>query len=135
MGVLMFVFYCVHFSRQAWNYFLLLPAPLGFFHSHQARHLQAIRNLQDAVATFIDIATQHIDSTARGDGQFLAALLDAEEQGDITGDDVRQLVLEMILAGTDTSSVTMSWLPVAMAEDAKLELELRREIQTLTSGE
>ena len=34
--------------------------------------------------------------------------------GDMSGEDVTQAALEMLLAGTDTSSVTLSWLPLAL---------------------
>lgn len=54
-------------------------------------------------------------------GTFLA------EVGQFPEGEMHQLVLEMILAGTDTSSVTMFYLILAARDDEELEKALREE--------
>lgn len=53
-------------------------------------------------------------SPATTSSTFLAQALELQAQGELPWQGVVHLVLEMVLAGTDTSSVTLSWLPVAM---------------------
>ena len=138
--------------RQAWEYFLLHPKSLQWIDhwlrgGHPAKHYhKAIRELQEAVGTIIRQARRHhshgtpTSSSSSGSSSlihgssFLHELMREEEDGNLTAAQLQQLVLEMLLAGTDTSSVTLSWLPLALAEDPTLERELHKEVIELTAG-
>ena len=112
---------------------------------HPPNHYhKAIRELQEAVDLIIHKARRHHSqatvasgpgSSRRGNSSsFLHKLLQQEADGNLTATQLQQLVLEMLLAGTDTSSVTMSWVPLALAEDPTLDKELHKEVIELTEG-
>ena len=44
-----------------------------------------------------------------------------QSRGEVSRDNVSQCVLEMLLAGTDTSSVTMYYLLVSLAENQQIQ--------------
>ncbi len=65
---------------------------------------------------------------------FLTKLLKAQEAGELSEEGVQQCALEMLLAGTDTSSVTMSYLLIALRDDPLLEARLKLEVERALEG-
>lgn len=60
---------------------------------------------------------------------FLAKLLADQAKGKLSHDAVQQLALEMLLAGTDTSSISLYYLLMAqLADDRHLEQQLLSEV-------
>lgn len=89
------------------------------------RHSGAVHELRVAVRDLV--------ARARGRcplGTFLADCLARYESGKSSEDKMVQMVLEMILAGTDTSSVTMFYLILAARDDPDLERMLLEEATT-----
>lgn len=136
---------------QACNHFLLRPAWLSWLMfwqwGEERRHKQAIRKLQQAVGDIITLAAQHQANTAASSASgpnpgsqqhhgtsFLADMLSKVQQGSMTQAELQQNVLEVVIAGTDTSSVTMFYALVALQDDPALEQRLRQEVAALGGG-
>lgn len=64
------------------------------------------------------------------DSTFIWRLLSARDAGQLSAAEVQQLVLEMLLAGTDTSSVSLYYLMVELQGNRLLEKDLRDEVLT-----
>ncbi len=76
------------------------------------RHRAAIDALRKAVREIVAEATAlQQQQQQANDGLFLRELLQAREAQKLSQEQLIQLALEMVIAGTDTSSVTMSYLP------------------------
>lgn len=132
---------------QAWDYFLLRPAWLcrmtSWTAEHQ-KHLAAISNLRAATADLIQRAkAAAAEATGAGSHScngpaasecFLQKLLADEASGKLSSEAVLQLALEMLLAGTDTSSISLYYLMVQLAEDPELEQQLMREVVEAVGG-
>jgi aromatase len=56
-----------------------------------------------------------------------------KENGQVTLVDLEQCVLEMLLAGTDTSSVTMYYTLVALSDNPEIEARVVDEIRRVVS--
>jgi aromatase len=115
---------------QAWEYFLLRPQWLCKATSknkaHEA-HAAPVVDMQQAIDSLITLAKPAAGSLPAD--CFFAQLLHAQEQGQLTDKEVQQLVLEMILAGTDTSSVSLYYLLVQLQDEQLLDQELVEEVQ------
>lgn len=103
---------------QAWVFFLHAPRWLVWLREwwapgQLALHRSYVREFNEC-AGFVMARGAGAGSQPHGTcGTFLRQALQMQERDELSGAEVQQLVLEMLLAGTDTSSVTMSWLPVA----------------------
>jgi len=67
-------------------------------------------------------------------GDFLGCLIQDEKNKIISTEELHQCVLEMLLAGTDTSSVTLFYLLVSLTEQLDTESKIRQEIFSVTSN-
>ena len=66
---------------------------------------------------------------------FLESLLFALEKEEVTEDNIVQCVLEMFLAGTDTSSVSMYYTLVALSDDEAIEQKIANEAVRFMANE
>lgn len=115
---------------QAWEYFLLRPkwlCQLTSFTTDHKRHISAITALQQTTVGLINKA-KAIANPGDLDGCFLGKLVADQAAGKLSQESVEQLALEMLLAGTDTSSISLYYLMVALADDPGLERQLMMEV-------
>ena len=118
---------CLHV--QAWEYFLLRPEWLCKATTHtkaHQHHIAAVTAMQQVINHLISMAKP--SAGALPADCFFAQLMKAEAKGELTAKEVQQLVLEMILAGTDTSSVSLYYLLVQLQDDPLLEQQLVEEV-------
>jgi aromatase len=109
---------CVVEYFAAWNYLLLRPRRLR--DAEEPRHLAAVQALQHVARTLWEAAKVQSPPTA-----FIAGLAAMEAP---TEHHLIQNCLEMLLAGTDTSSVTMFYGLTALAQYPDLQARLRAEL-------
>jgi len=127
--------------RPWWMY--SLPTFLGshIFDSTAKQHVAAVQALQQACASLLDMARAADQQRQQQQGApvpapaFLAGCLQAEAEHKLTQEQLLQLVLEMVLAGTDTSSVTMYYLQLQLQDDPSLEDMLVQEAQDIAGGQ
>ena len=58
----------------------------------------------------------------------IEVMLAAEEQGEITGETIRHLCMDLILAGIDTSAQTVSWLLFCLANRPEIQELIHEEL-------
>ncbi|RHZ52426.1 hypothetical protein Glove_461g58 [Diversispora epigaea] len=105
---------CIVNYFKAWEFFLLKPRfiwPLFPFHVY--RHQKAVLKLQEEIRSLaLNLNTQA--------SPFLQNLYN----NDLTTEEIHQSILEMILAGTDTSSVSLYYTFLLLTENRKIEHQL-----------
>ncbi|CAF4115192.1 unnamed protein product [Rotaria magnacalcarata] len=121
---------------KAWEYFLLKPTQ--FYDENQtSQHEKAIKQLNNVVNELI--SEREMNNNNNNNCLFINSLLNALDNQQITKEEMNQCILEMLIAGTDTSSVTMFYFLLALCDRKELEEQLRRELKensykTLTNG-
>ncbi|CAF0794570.1 unnamed protein product, partial [Brachionus calyciflorus] len=101
---------------KAWEFFLLksnLTSSIFFPNLHQI-HNKAVANLNKNISNFIDKYLKDFEATP-----FLSSL----KQSNFSDEEIQQNILEMILAGTDTSSVSLYYTILLLTEN-KSQYEL-----------
>nr|BAF61105.1 cytochrome P450 aromatase [Branchiostoma belcheri] len=121
----------------AWEFFMIRPTALQLIHpSLYRRHKTAVRALQDVVGKLVDKKRACMNgdeaeeefSIPKGEHDFAAALIQAQESGQLSASCVRQCVTEMLVAGPDTMSVNIYFILLHIAEHG-LEEGILREIR------
>jgi cytochrome P450 len=104
---------------KAWEYFLIRPST---YHDDilKATHINSIHQLRLEAQHILDVAAD-LNSQA----YFYQHLMN-----DYTQKDALQLALEMLLAGTDTSSVSTFYAVIAFAEHTDIQQYVANEIIT-----
>ncbi|XP_071943715.1 aromatase-like [Antedon mediterranea] len=118
---------------KAWEYFLINPSLYYWMTSSEyKKHVRSIDRLNEAIDSMIEKKRASLVDLQKGDNplpsDFSTKLIEAEKRGEITTNNVRQCILEMLLAGTDTSSVTMYYLLVSVASNPDVEKRILEEI-------
>jgi cytochrome P450 len=101
------------------------------------QYAQQISKADDVVYEYGALALQHM----RGDnyntlnvfGQMLAAS-DSQEKALLTDDDVREEAKNFIIAGSDTTAVTLTYLVWAVLKNPDLQTKLEEEIAQLSDA-
>ncbi|KAJ3053522.1 hypothetical protein HK097_004116 [Rhizophlyctis rosea] len=108
---------------HAWEFFLLRPTwSVWLFPTKAAKQRRAIKRLQEHVHRIIAMKRQQ--DTGRDD--FLRKLLSPGAK--LTEQQISQCVLEMLLAGTDTSSVTMYYTLLLLSENPGDEKKMIKDL-------
>jgi len=107
---------------KAWEYFLLKPTE--FYDENQTnKHQQSIEKLNKIVEELISLREKSNNCL------FINSLLNSLENQQITKEEMNQCILEMLIAGTDTSSVTMFYFLLALSDRKQLEENLLKELK------
>jgi cytochrome P450 len=71
-----------------------------------------------------------------GSHDLLAALLDAryEDGSGMSAEQLRDEVMTLLLAGHETTAVSLSWVWMLLAQHPDVELQLRRELESVLAG-
>ncbi|CAF1391955.1 unnamed protein product [Adineta ricciae] len=107
---------------KAWEYFLLKPTEF-YKHHLTAKHEQSVKNLNEVVKEII------LQRDPSQNCLFINSLFQALKENQITKQEMNQCVLEMLIAGTDTSSVTMFYFLLALSDREDLEKNLLKELK------
>ncbi|GIM06717.1 hypothetical protein Vretimale_10977 [Volvox reticuliferus] len=145
---------------KAWEFFLLRPGwYLWVFRRREAlHHRQSVWALRKAVEDVLNLVTAGVYSfgssatttatataaaaiitaatatTTATNAPFLKSTLEHVADERLSRAEAVQLSLEMIIAGTDTSSVTLFYSLLALRDDQELQKELWRELRQKTEG-
>uniref|UniRef100_A0A2N9IAE5 Cytochrome P450 n=1 Tax=Fagus sylvatica TaxID=28930 RepID=A0A2N9IAE5_FAGSY len=101
------------------------------------------RNLEDLRAVCEEIIEEHVkkeQDSYGGDGKedFVDVLLRVQQREDlevpITDDNLKALVLDMFVAGTDTSSATLEWTMTELARHPKVMKKAQEEVRNVASS-
>ncbi|CAF4296367.1 unnamed protein product [Rotaria sp. Silwood2] len=117
---------------KAWEYFLLELTQ--FYDEKQTnKHKKSIKQLNDVVNELISKRVMNNNCL------FINSLLNALDNQQITKEEMNQCILDMLIAGTDISFVTMFYFLLALCDRKELEEQLLKELkensyQILTNG-
>ncbi|XP_032634535.1 aromatase [Chelonoidis abingdonii] len=118
---------------DAWQALLLKPDIFFKISWLYKKYEKSAKDLKEAIEILIEQKRQRLSTVEKLEEHmdFASQLIFAQSRGDLTGENVNQCVLEMMIAAPDTLSVTLFFMLVLIAEHPKVEEDMMKEIQAV----
>ncbi|XP_060116288.1 aromatase [Heteronotia binoei] len=118
---------------DAWQALLLKPDIFFKISWLYKKYETSVKDLKEAIEILIEQKRQKLSTVEKLEEHmdFASQLIFAQSRGELTGENVNQCVLEMLIAAPDTLSVTLFFMLALIAEHPHVEEAMMKEIQAV----